>query len=78
MGNWITLNTFINRSEAELMKTLLEERGIPAIIRDENKTRITHNLCVSSDVDVQVHESDFKKAQVIFAPAKRSIKQTDK
>jgi len=61
----VTVRQYINLSEAELDKTLLEEAGIPVFLADENSMSLGYGG-VLGGVRLQVEDTDLDRARRIL------------
>jgi len=61
----VTVRQYINPSEAELDKTLLEEAGIPVFLADENSMSIGYGG-VLGGVRLQVEDADLERARHVL------------
>jgi hypothetical protein len=61
----VTVRQYINPSEAELDKTLLEEAGIPVFLADENSMSIGYGS-VLGGVRLQVENADLDRARHVL------------
>jgi hypothetical protein len=61
----VTVRQYINPSEAELDKTLLEEAGIPVFLADENSMSIGYGG-VLGGVRLQVEDADLDRARRVL------------
>ena len=61
----VTVRQYINPSEAELDKTLLEEAGIPVFLADENSLSIGYGG-VLGGVRLQVEDGDLDRARHVL------------
>jgi hypothetical protein len=63
--NMVTVRQYINPSEAELDKTLLEEAGIPVFLADANSMSIGYGG-VLGGVRLQVEDADLDRARRVL------------
>ena len=61
----VTVRQYINPSEAELDKTLLEEAGIPVFLADENSMSVGYGG-VLGGVRLQVEDADLERARRVL------------
>lgn len=61
----VTVRQYINPSEAELDKTLLEEAGIPVFVADENSMSLGYGG-VLGGVRLQVEDADLDRARRVL------------
>ena len=61
----VTVRQYINPSEAELDKTLLEEAGIPVFLADENSMSVGYGG-VLGGVRLQVEDADLDRARRVL------------
>ena len=61
----VTVRQYINPSEAELDKTLLEEAGIPVFLADENSMSLGYGG-VLGGVRLQVEDADLERARRVL------------
>src|SRR5476651_623105 len=61
----VTVRQYINPSEAELDKTLLEEAGVPVFLADENSMSLGYGG-VLSGVRLQVEDADLDRARRVL------------
>src|SRR5882724_1103852 len=61
----VTLRQYINPSEAELNKTLLEEAGIPVFLADANSLSLGYGG-VLGGVRLQVEDADLERARRVL------------
>jgi hypothetical protein len=66
-GDWQTLVTFFNPTEAFLLRGCLQAAGVPAVVADAQLVQ-THSLLASAiPVRVQVPERRFAEAEQVVA-----------
>ena len=72
----ITIQTFDNPLEANLVKLQLESFDIPAVIKDEQMVGLIpiYNITLGG-IKLQVSEKDFEKATALLAELKKSDEQ---
>jgi hypothetical protein len=62
----ITLTTFKNRPEAEVIKSVLAESGISSVVQADDQGGMYPSLAFIQGVELKVYEKDLKKAQEIL------------
>lgn len=64
-----TLRTCSNLAEAQLLRALLEESGVPAFVPDELTANAAPQLLFGAGIRLQVEDEDVGGAQRILAEA---------
>ena len=67
-----TVTTCSNLAEAQLLKTLLDDAGLPAFLPDELTANSAPQLVFGSGIRVQVEDEDADDARRVLAEAANS------
>jgi len=63
---WVTVKSFLTRTEAEIVKGLLIQNGIPAMVRADDAGGMRPNMAYGSGVELQVEEVNITKANIVI------------
>ncbi|MDA3886564.1 MAG: DUF2007 domain-containing protein [Candidatus Delongbacteria bacterium] len=66
MKDLVVLSTFLNHSEAEMAKTLLESNDIPSIIQADDVAGLGFGQTFVKGVKLLVNETDISRAKEIL------------
>jgi putative signal transducing protein len=72
MGNMTTIATCSNIAEAELLKGLLDQSGIPAFVPDEMTANSAPMFMSPAGIRLQVEDEDVAEARRVIATAETS------
>jgi hypothetical protein len=67
MNNLKLLNSYATEFEAELVQTKLEEQGIEAMIKAEDRANVLPSLDYATGVQVYVEPEDYTRAMQIIS-----------
>ena len=72
-----TVTTCSNLAEAQLLKALLDDAGIPAFLPDELTANAAPQFLFAAGIRVQVEDEEVEEARAVLADAEVPPDETD-
>lgn len=68
MADWVIVAVYPNRAVAEMMREMLENEGIPAVISVDDAGGLRPELAYTLGVKLRVAPSEAERARAILEP----------
>ena len=75
MGQLVCVRTYLNRPEAEILKSSLEANGIATMLSADDAGGMRPELTMSRGVKVWVHEEDKERAEELLQEMESQTKK---
>ncbi len=72
----VKLAAVLSEAEAQMSRDILEDNGIPAMVKNMNFLTVTHETgSFGNDYDLFVKQSDLERARELLSPAQEPEEQ---